>query len=91
MATDTEDVLDQAESIQVLRATMSKYREKNALNQREMADQVGLTQAAISKLESANADSLPRLATLQKLCAGMGTGMTVAIDPSGRITLKTRR
>ena len=44
---------------------LKEYREKNFMTQKDLADKVGLTQEAISRIETGKAK--PRLKTLLKL------------------------
>lgn len=70
---------------------LSRARQRAGLSQREMARQAGLTQAAISRLESGA--RLPRLETLLSLAAASGHVLEIRLkrprgDRAGKSALR---
>jgi transcriptional regulator with XRE-family HTH domain len=81
---------DASPEAQLFAGRLKKTRERQGLNQRELADRSGLTPAAISQLESGQRE--PTFSTIVRLAAAlktspndlMGIGDAEAIDPSLR-------
>jgi transcriptional regulator with XRE-family HTH domain len=56
-----------------------KARTKTGLTQAEVAERMGTTQSAVARLESANANHSPSLATLQRYAQALGHRVEVRL------------
>ena len=63
---------------EVMRALIAARSEAN-LTQRELAERSGVRQSNISRIE--NGTSIPNIATLQALAAGMGMKLKIEFQP----------
>lgn len=61
---------------------MIDARKSAGLTQKQLAENTGIAQADISKLETGNAN--PSLRTLQRLAAGMGMKMKIEFLPTSQ-------
>jgi len=59
--------------------SMLEMRHRNAITQKQLAENTGISQADISRIENGNAN--PSLQTLVRLAAGMGARLKIEFVP----------
>ena len=59
--------------------SMLEMRQRNAITQKQLAENTGIAQADISRIENGNAN--PSLQTLVRLAAGMGARLKIEFVP----------
>ena len=64
---------------------MIALRKRAGLTQEQMADLLGTRKSNISRLESVNSNSSPRLATIEAYARVLGYSMKVAFEPRSDI------
>jgi DNA-binding XRE family transcriptional regulator len=61
---------------------LCRYRAEHGLTQQQLADRVGMKQAAIGRLELGETE--PRVTTLLRLAAALGEALVLEVDGTGR-------
>lgn len=62
-----------------LKGQLIKARIKAGLTQEEVAERMGTTKSAISRLESVNAQNSPSISTLMKYAEAVGTELKIVV------------
>jgi transcriptional regulator with XRE-family HTH domain len=68
---------------------VAQARTKAGLTQAEMAERMGTTQSAVSRLESGR--SVPSLRILEKVARATGSSIEVVVEPEGRLPTSAER
>jgi transcriptional regulator with XRE-family HTH domain len=68
---------------------VAQARRNAGLNQSQLAERMGTTQSAVSRLESGR--SVPSLRILEKVARATGTPIEIVIQPEGRLPTRAER
>lgn len=78
---DVKTAYDEAAPAYAMKRDMIAMRKAKGFTQEDMANLLGTRKSNISRLESVNTDSSPRLATVEEYARVLGYRVKVAFEP----------